>query len=71
MGIGVTTNNQAEELGLWKGLRLSLVEGVSHLSFFFYSLVTINKCIDCCKRKDHDLCPTMQIIILLMDKFED
>jgi len=34
MGIGITTNNQAEELGLWKGLRLSLVEGVSHLSFF-------------------------------------
>lgn len=71
MGLGVTKNNHAEELGLWKGLRLALVEGVSNLSIFCDSLVTINRCINCSKSEDHDLSPTMQIIILLMDKFED
>jgi len=71
MGLGVTKNNHAEELDLWKGLRLALVEGVSHLSFFCDSLVTIIRCINCSISEDHDLSPTMQIIILLMDKFED
>lgn len=69
-GLGVTKNNQKEELGLCQGLRLKLVEGIFHLSIFGDYLITIHKGINWSKNKDHDLSPTMQRIILLMEKFE-
>ena len=49
-GLGVATNNREKELNLWQGLRQVLDNGITHLSVFVDSLITIKKCI---KRSKH------------------
>lgn len=69
-GLGFASNNEAEELGLWQGLKLAIAKGILQLNVFGDFLITNKKCNKLNHCKDPNTRPTLQRIQMIVDKFE-